>query len=203
MTSVSICAAFKILQVRMPAVSVRRNQSHRVANRTERRIDGVSEQMNFNRLTLAGNDQSIFAGCHQIFRAFRNPFGINACRNLQPMRAVNCSRNRRRNLPNQTRRHAQPMIRIRAGEREQRFHRVKPAHPLARLAAGGKFADVIVRVVLAAEKIAVERQDDLRLVEMENRLHRLAERLRRRALMDAGINRVVGEPLRFRKFVAR
>jgi hypothetical protein len=60
---------------------------------------------------------------------------------------------------------------------------------------------VIVRVVLAAEKIAVERQDDLRLVEMENRLHRLAERLRRRALMDAGINRVVGEPLRFRKFL--
>ena len=102
---------------------------------------------------------------------------------------------------NQTRRHAQPVIRVRAGKREQRFHGVKPAHPLARLAAGGKLADVIVRVILAAEKIAVQRQDDLRLVEMENRLHRLAERLRRRALMDAGINRVVGEPLRFRKFV--
>src|ERR1035438_1634498 len=36
---------------------------------------------------------------------------------------------------------------------------------------------------------------------MENRTHRLAKRLRRRALMDAGINRVVDEPLRFRKFV--
>ena len=94
------------------------------------------------------------------------------------------------------------MVRIRAGEREQRFHRVKPAHPPSlRLAAFGKSADVIVRVVLAAEKIAVQRQNDLRLVEMENRLHRLAERLRRRALMNAGINRVVGEPLRLRKFL--
>jgi hypothetical protein len=93
------------------------------------------------------------------------------------------------------------MIRVRAGEREQRFHRVKPAHAIARLAAGGEFADVIVRVVLAAEKIAVERQDDFRLVEMEHRLDRLAKRLRGRALVDAGINRVVSEPLRFRKFL--
>src|ERR1035438_6044837 len=84
---------------------------------------------------------------------------------------------------------------------EQRFDCVKPAHPLACLAASGKFADVLMRSVFAAEKIAVERKDDLRLVEMENRLHRLAERLRRRALVDAGINRVIGEPLRFWKFL--
>jgi hypothetical protein len=37
---------------------------------------------------------------------------------------------------------------------------------------------------------------------MENRPHRLAERLRGRALMDAGINRVVGEPFRFGNFCA-
>src|ERR1035437_7391663 len=93
-----------------------------------------------------------------------------------------------------TRRNSQPMIRIRASQSEQRFNRVKPAHPLARLAAGGKFADVIVRVVLTAEKIAVERQNDLRLVEIENWTDGLAKRLRRRTLMNAGINRVVSEP---------
>ena len=60
---------------------------------------------------------------------------------------------------------------------------------------------MVVRIVLAAEKIAVQRQDDLRLVEMKNRTHRLAECLRRRALMNTRINRVVSEPFRFRKFV--
>ena len=95
------------------------------------------------------------------------------------------------------------MIRIRASQREQRFHRVKSAHPVARFAACGKFADVIVRVVFAAKKITVERQNNFRLVEIENRLHRLAERLRRRALMDAGINRVVSEPLRLAEISAQ
>src|ERR1035438_2639150 len=92
------------------------------------------------------------------------------------------------------------MIRVCASQSEKRFHRIKTAHAVARFAAGGKFTDVIVRVVLAAEKIAVERQDDLRLVEMENRAYRLAERLRCRVMVDAGINRIVSEPARLRKF---
>ena len=35
---------------------------NRVANRSKRHIDCPSQQMNFNRLPLAGDDQSIFAG---------------------------------------------------------------------------------------------------------------------------------------------
>ena len=88
------------------------------------------------------------------------------------------------------------MIRARAGEREQRFNGVKPAHPLARFTAGGEFTDVIVRVIFAAKKIAVERQNDFGFVVIEHRLHRLAKRLRGRALVNAGINRVVNEPFR-------
>ncbi len=93
------------------------------------------------------------------------------------------------------------MIRDRAREREERFHRVKTVHPLARFATGGKFADVIVHIVFAAKKIAVERQDDFCVIEIENGFDRLAERQRCRALMNAGINRVVSEPLGFRKFI--
>ena len=160
--------------------------------------------MNFNRLALAGDNQNILPMCIKSFAHSTIHLKSCNCAAIEP-EVRNCAKNPRRQFvrPTLARRHAQPVIRTRAGKREQRFHRVKPAHPLARLAALGKLTDVIVRVVLAAEKIAIQRQDDLRLVEMVNRAHRLAERLRRRALMDARINRVVGEPLRFRKFVAR
>ena len=88
-----------------------------------------------------------------------------------------------------------------ARQGEQGFHRVKPAHAVARLAARSKFADMIMAIVLAAEKITIQRQNYLCLVEIEYRLHRLAKCLRRRALMDAGINRIIGEPFRLRKFL--
>src|SRR5882724_23703 len=87
-------------------------------------------------------------------------------------------------IRNCTCRHAQTMIRICTSQSEKRFHCIKPTHAVARFASSGKFADVIVRVVFTAEKIAVKRQDDFRLVEIENRTDRLPERLRRRALMD-------------------
>jgi len=77
---------------------------------------------------------------------------------------------------------------------------VKPAHPLARLAACHKPADVIVRVVLAARKSQSSDRMTFALSN-DNRTDGLAERLRRRELMNARINRVVSEPLRLRKFV--
>src|ERR1700690_2958164 len=94
------------------------------------------------------------------------------------------------------------MVRARAGERKERLDRIQPAHAALGLglAAFDKALDVIVRVVLAAEKIAIQRQDDLRLVELVNRTDGLVESLGGSALMDARINRVVGEPLRPGKF---
>ncbi len=45
------------------------------------------------------------------------------------------------------------MIRIRAGERKERFHRVKPAHAaVLNLAAFGKTRDVIMSVIFATEE---------------------------------------------------
>src|SRR5665213_4066461 len=92
-------------------------------------------------------------------------------------------KNRICNLTSVACRHTQPMVSVCTGQSEKRFSGVKSAHAVASFAAGGEFADVIVRVVLAAEKIAVERQDNFRLVEMEHGLHGLAERLRRSALV--------------------
>ena len=72
MTSVSLHAV-EIFQIRASNFC-RRKQSYRVANRAQRGIDGLGEQMNFNRLALAGNDQGIFPVGNQILRAFGNPF---------------------------------------------------------------------------------------------------------------------------------
>ena len=49
------------------------------------------------------------------------------------------------------------MIRARAGEREQRFHRVKPVHAaIFHFAAFDEAGDIIMRIIFAADEIAVE-----------------------------------------------
>ena len=184
----------KILQVGAGRF-FRRNQRYCFADTVQRRIDGMGNQMHFNRLTLARDNQNLAAIRNQILGALSQP--------RQHLRGAiqNLRQNSSRNFNNLRSRNPEPMIRARTGEREQRFHRVKPAHLFSRLATGGKFADVLVCTILAAEKITIKRQDDFRLVKMEHRLHRLAERLRGRALVAARINCVAGEPLRFRKFL--
>ena len=116
--------------------------------------------MNLQRLPLAGDDQGIFPRFNQIFGTLRNPLFIRA-RNGIKSRAASAQwknaieSNRFCHHLNQIRRHPQPVIRACASQRKQRFHRIKPTHPLARLTSGGEFTDVIVRVVFATEKIAI------------------------------------------------
>ena len=61
------CAVFKCFNVRKLAACSDRKQSHRVTNRAERGIDGVREQMNFNRLTLTGNNQALLPAAFKSF----------------------------------------------------------------------------------------------------------------------------------------
>ena len=96
------------------------------------------------------------------------------------------------------------MIRIDAREREQRFHRVKTVHSVFRLLdlpLAGELTDAVVCVFFATDEITVERQNRVRHIVAEQRLHGLAERLGRRALMNLGINRVVEIPLGLRQLL--
>src|SRR5665213_206978 len=54
------------------------NQSDRVTNRTKHNIYCVREQMNFNRLTLTSDNQSILSSRLQIAHTFVNPLHIDA-----------------------------------------------------------------------------------------------------------------------------
>ena len=98
MTSVSADAAIEILQICAGQLSVCRKQSHGVANRTQRGIDCVREQMNFHRLTLTGDDQNLATIGHQIFRAFGNPSLGSRPAGTRDRRIGNLSQNCRGNL---------------------------------------------------------------------------------------------------------
>ena len=94
------------------------------------------------------------------------------------------------------------MVGINTGEREEGFHRVKPAHGIRRLlqtAAIRETSDVVVRVFLRADEIAIERENGLGRVVVEHGLDGFAKRLGRRALMHAGINRVIQKPAGLRQ----
>ncbi len=65
------------------------------------------------------------------------------------------------------------MVSTSTGERKERFHSINPAHAaIFYFTAFGKTRDVIVCVLLATEKIAIKRQNNFRLVEMENGTNR-------------------------------
>jgi hypothetical protein len=58
--------------------------------------------MNFNRLTLTGNDQSIGRDWPPNLSRIQNPLPIDACRNSTEIAPETCNRNFRGNLPNQS-----------------------------------------------------------------------------------------------------
>ena len=96
------------------------------------------------------------------------------------------------------------MIRIHACEREQRFHRVKTVHLVLRrldLPLAGELTDVVVRVFFTTDEITIKRENRVRHVVAEQRLHGLAERLGRSTLMNLRINRVVEIPFGLRQLL--
>ena len=96
------------------------------------------------------------------------------------------------------------MIRIHAREREQRFHRIKTVQSIFRLLdlpLASELTDAVVRVFFATDKITIQRENRVRHIVAEQRLHGLAERLGRSALMNLGINRVVKIPLGLRQLL--
>ena len=161
--------------------------------------------MHRQRLAITGDHERLARARFQIFRALGNPFRINPGR-LRDVADIHAQfrRNGRRDLNHHACWQTQAMIRADAGKREERFHRVQAAHRifgLLNFPPLGKATDVVVRVFLAADEIAVERENRLRLVVAEDRLDRLAERLGGRALMHVGINRVIQKPLRLRELL--
>ena len=123
--------------------------------------------MHFNRLSLPRDNQDFAAISSQIICAFIYPFLINPRRSGKRNVGNPQQRSQSATLPDQARRNTQSMISIRARKREQRLDRVKSAHSFTCLATGGKFADIMVRVIITANKIAIQRQNDLGFVEMK------------------------------------
>ena len=90
-----------------------------------------------------------------------------------------------------------------AGDRVAVFRHVKPVHLRVRpvhFPPGGKLADR-VHVALGAEKIAVQRQDHVGLVDQRHRFHAFAKRHRRRLLRQLRAQRLIDGPSHFRKLL--
>ena len=154
---------------------------------------------------MTGDDERLAFVRQQIFRAFGNPLRIYAGRqgqrNFTPRRK-NFRGQRGGDLSDGAGRNPQPMIGVRPGQGQQRLDDVKPVHRILRLlnpAAPRKVADEPMRVFLGPDEIAVEREDDLRLVELEQWRDGPAEGQRRRRAMNVEIHRLVNEPARFGK----
>ena len=191
---------FKFPQVRRASIRGRK-QGQSAAKGAERAIDLMGNQVNFDRLILPHDYQRFPGMIPKILCAFGNPLRIHALGNRN-RRTRERRRNRRRHFAHAAGGQTEPMIGAGAGEREQRFHRVEAIHAaVLGLAALGKSGDVAVSIVFGADKIAVERQDDLRLIVVEQRPHRLAEGLGGGALREAGINRIASVPAGPGKFI--
>lgn len=95
------------------------------------------------------------------------------------------------------------MIGIGAGQGEQAFHRIQPAHRIVfavQMAAFGEAADMVRGVLFAADEIAVQRENDPRFVQLVERLGRRAVCQRRRLARKIQINRLIDMPARVGAF---
>ena len=96
-------------------------------------------------------------------------------------------------------RDAQTVIRIGAGQSQQSLHRVEAVHRLSRVLGVvildtptiGKITNVLIGGLFRAEKIAVERQDRLSLVEFVIRLDRLAKGDTCRLFVNRKVDRLI------------
>ena len=191
-------------------------QFNRLAERAEHFVHRVRERMDGERLATTGNDEGRALMCDEVFGALRNPLGVHlrARREgsrVQRSRAAalleHFRRELRRNRRDLARSHTHAVVGAEAGQRHQRLDRVEAADEfktlrgigLGNLAALREVARVAIHLVLAAEEIAVEREDALGRRELEVRRDLLARHEARGLGVDGGIHRVVIGPNRVRK----
>ena len=96
------------------------------------------------------------------------------------------------------------MVGVHAGLRHQRLDGIKTVHLVAGLgdlAALRETADVMRAVFLAADEVAIQRENHLRRREFETRRDRRADGDAGRALMHAEVHRFVHEPARLRQLL--
>ena len=173
---------------------------HRLAERTERGIDGVRQQMHRDGLTITRDDKRRRAARLQIIRAFFNPLRIDARRQRELARIETRDElrgNRRSNRSHLAGRHAQAVVGVHARLRHQRFRDVETVHRVLRRATAlGKIARVQMRLAIATEEITVEREDGLRLIVFEIRRDRAPHRDGRGLPVNVEIHRFVRVELR-------
>ena len=177
----------------------RRAVAHRRADVAERLVDRVRDEVHGGRLVLAGDDERGAAMGLEILGDGGNPGGV-----------VTAGRGSRRGdadggrqLPRETLdvggAHGQPVVCLCPGERRRALHRIHPAHRPAfvgHAAAVGEVARVADASRSGAQEVGVEREDDVRLVEVVDRLDRPAHRLARRGAGAVPGDRVVLMPAR-------
>ena len=182
----------------------------------ERGIYRVGQQLNNNRLMRTGDNDANARFRNQILSRFGQPFVVEFCRALRGRSQSAQNRAQSRILSgignfsgerigecrNLTRGAAQPMIRHRASDREPILGDVEPVHcvfrrfhaaSLRERARGSEIA------FAAIEKVAVEREHDVRALESRDQSHVFTKADAGRVILRFAQGRVVNAPHHFRK----
>ena len=178
---------------------------HRLAHVAERRVERVREGVDKWRLILANHNERGSAVRRQVASHRFDP----ACRNLDAgVRALrngdaHGSRQLTRNDLYVARAQRQTMVRHNTGARSHALDHIEPVQlrirPGGQIAARSKFARIAGMSGTIDEKIRVQRNDDVCLIEMIDGVHGLAEREARPFARGIAPARLVLMPLRFRK----
>ncbi len=173
---------------------------HRRADIAERLVHRMRHGMHRGRLILAGDDQRRAAMCLKILGYRGNPGRLLAGR-ATGVRHADRGRQCAREALDVRGPHRQPVIRLGPGQRRGALHRIEPVHgrlAFAHPAAIGEVAGVAHRARAAGQEVGVQREDDVGLVEVVDRLARTTCCLTRRSPRPVTRNGVVLMPLRLR-----
>ena len=164
------------------ARSTRREELDRLADVAQRVVDRVRQRVDLGRLRLAGHDQALAAvGLRGRAPAPRSSRRAPASRSARAAGAGSLDLDARGDRPRErgdvARRHGQPVVGHGAGERRRALDDVQPVHRRPRavgagLAARGERAGVAQPAGAPGQEVGVERQDDVGLVEVIDRLER-------------------------------
>ena len=185
-----------------------------LADVAQRRVDRRHQHLHRRRLPRPDQHEARAFVLQQIFRGNLDPLGIELHRRSTKRRRRlhersvlggrrDFRRQGEREGPDLARRHAHPVVRDAARHCVAILGHVEPVHLRAwprHFPPRGKLPDR-VHVALDAEEIAVQRHDDVRLVDHRHRRHAAAKRRRRRLVGEFGAERFIDGPRRLRKFL--